>query len=110
MVTVAATPERHFVYLLPGTWTAIFLVIAAVASIPLHISLYLIFRLSAASDVVFGIDALLGGIAADCILRMAWKRKLVFMKDLKIPVLWIWIPLCMYVMIAQPFSGSVSQP
>ncbi len=59
---------------------------------------------SAASDVVFGIDALIGGVSAEFVFRRVLGRKLVVAPKVEIPFLYVWPLLCLYVMIARPFE------
>jgi hypothetical protein len=70
--------------------------------------------LSASSDTVFGGEALIGCIAADGIVRRKWRRRLLVSERLPVGILWLWIPACLYVMIAHPFEkpneNSYSSP
>jgi hypothetical protein len=84
-------------------WGAVFLAIGFAVSIPIAITLRLMTGLSASSDVVFGSEALLSGVVSDLILRYGFHRKLVPWERFKVSFLWIWMPLCLYVIIAQPF-------
>jgi hypothetical protein len=60
--------------------------------------------LSAASDKVFAIEALISGLAADFIFRRFLSRKLVFAPKVEIPLVYLWPFLCAIVFIARPFE------
>jgi hypothetical protein len=96
--------ELRLTYLMPGKWATIFIVIAAVISLPVHMIGVVTLGWSANSDVVFAIDAFLGGIAAELILRVLMNRKLVLSEAVKVPVVYLWLALCGYVMFAKPFE------
>jgi hypothetical protein len=84
-------------------WGPVFLAMAIGISIALHILVFLTTGLSASSDVVFGSEALVSGIASFLILRKTMRLELVPFEKLRISFLWIWIPLCLYVILVQPF-------
>jgi hypothetical protein len=84
-------------------WGIIFLAIGFAVSIPIGLIIRLTTGLSASSDIVFGAEALLSGIISDLILKHGLHRKLVLWEPLKVSFIWIWIALCLYVMLAQPF-------
>ena len=85
------------------TWGIVFLAIGFAVSIPIAIVILLTTGLSASSDIVFGAEALVSGVISYLILRHGFHRRLVPWERLNVSFLWIWIPLCLYVILAQPF-------
>jgi hypothetical protein len=85
------------------SWGIIFLAIGFAVSIPIALMIRLTTGLSASSDIVFGAEALVSGVISDLILRRGLHRTLIPWERLNVSFLWIWIPLCLYVVLAQPF-------
>lgn len=96
-------------------WGGMWLSLAIGVSIAIAVlNVALATGLSASSDTVFGAEALIGCIAAEVILRKMWRRRLLVSERLPVGILWLWIPACLYVMIAHPFQkpndGGYSSP
>ena len=84
-------------------WPAVFVALAMILSLVPFIVGFLL-GLSVASDVVFGIYALISGIAADMILRWKPGRILLVWRRPRIPFVAFWVALCAYVILIQPFE------
>lgn len=78
--------------------------LALAVTVVIHLTQVLAITLSAPSDVALGIDALIGGLLAEAILRRAMHRKLVILRVWPVSWLWVWIPLCLFVMVFQPLK------
>lgn len=98
--SVIDSKKDTFVFTSPQ-WVTCFFAIAVPASlVPFFIGFILGF--SVASDVVFGLYALLSGIFADYIIRIRFKRSLMFFIKPRVPFILVWILLCFYVMLFSP--------
>ncbi|MCK5050207.1 MAG: hypothetical protein KAS53_00610 [Candidatus Cloacimonetes bacterium] len=91
-------------FLIYPYWGALFLLIGGAFLVVIGISVRLILGLSAVSDRVFAIEALLSGFLAELVFRRLLNRKLVIAPKLKIPFIYFWPLLCFYVFIARPFE------
>src|SRR5882762_5607830 len=85
-------------------WGAAFIGIAAVISVPVALIVFLPLGLSASSDSVLGTEALIGGLASDYVLRKRFRIRLVILEKYQRSILWLWIPLCLYVILIRPFE------
>lgn len=87
-----------------SAWGPVFIGIAVLVSIAIHVVVVTTTHLSASSDVVFGGEALVSGIISDQILRTGFRRRIVILFKWKLSFIWIWTVLCAYVIIARPFE------
>ncbi len=84
-------------------WVPIFVAMAAAISfVPFFIGFLLGFSVS--SDIVFGVYALISGLAADQILRRGFKRTLLLWQRPRITFAALWIVLCAYIILFRPLT------
>lgn len=104
MRLAAVEPRKTEVSVLTAPhWATAFLVFAAVLSlVPFFVGFLLGF--SVASDVVFGVYALISGLAADLILRWKPGWVLVVWRRPRVPFIALWVVLCGYVILFRPFE------
>lgn len=84
-------------------WGPVFVGSAIGVSLVLHLLVAVPLGFSASSDAVFGLEALLSGIVADQVLRRKLEVRLT-VKGKGAGILWIWVPLCLFVMATRPFE------
>lgn len=97
-------PELKVTSLAEPHWAAIFSVVGLVLLLPIGLTLTATTGLSSASDVVFAFEALTAGLLTELIFRRWLKRTLVLLKKPKVPFVYAWIVLCLYVLMARPFE------
>ena len=84
-------------------WVGVFFAIAIATSfIPFFVGFFLGF--SVASDIVFGVYALIGGVASYYVIKLLFRRKLVLLKQPEISFLMPWFVLIGYVLVFRPFE------
>ncbi len=91
----------YFIY---PQWGALFLVIGGAVLIVIGVLVRFLLGLSAASDMVFAVEALISGLCAELVFRTILYRRLVVGPKLEIPIIYLWPLLCLYVFIARPFE------
>ncbi len=91
-------------YLVYPHWGALFFLIGGILLLVIGVSVRYILGLSAVSDRVFAIEALLSGLLAELVFRRRLNRKLVVAPKVEIPFFYLWPLLCLYVFIARPFE------
>jgi|GEM_PF-6974764 len=91
-------------YVIAPHWGGLFFVIGGAVLLIIGLSVWTLFGLSAASDQVFAIEALISGFSADIILKRFMRRKLLIAPKVGIPFMYIWPLLCLYVFIVHPFE------
>ncbi len=91
-------------YIIYPHWAALFSLVGGVFVVVIGVSVWLISGLSASSDRVFAIEALLSGLLVDLGFRCILNRKLVLAPKLEIPFIYLWLLLCLYVFITQPLK------
>ena len=91
-------------YLIYPHWGTAFFVMGGVILLVIGVSVRFLLGFSAASDVVFSIEALFSGLGVDFVFRRWFGRKLVAAPKVEIPLVYLWPALCLYVMIARPFE------
>ncbi len=96
--------ERKTTYIFFPQWGALFSLIGGAILIPIGLLVWFLLDLSAASDRVFAVEALISGLLADQVFRRLFRRNLMAIPKIKIPFVYVWILLCLYVFIAQPFD------
>lgn len=92
------------VYFFSTLWWGIFLGISIVVSILLLIAVAYPLGFSVGSDAVFGILALASGIAAHLFLKIRLKRTMMISEKIPFSILYVWVPLCLYIMLVKPFE------
>lgn len=97
-------PELEDAYIINPLWAGVFFILGGVITVSLGVLVFLTTDASAASDRVFAVEALAGGLATDYVLRRFAHKRLVVGPKLIIPFVWIWPLLCLYVFIFQPLS------
>lgn len=96
------TECRNIQVLTAPHWVAAFFMMAVpISFLPFFIGFALGF--SVADDLVFGLYALLSGLAADAILRFRLRVRLVLWSQPRIDFIVLWVLLCFYVMLVKPF-------
>jgi hypothetical protein len=94
----------HLIY---PQWSILLLVVGGVTVVVLGVLAWLVLGVSATSDRVFAIEALLSGLSADQIFfRRFLRRRLVVAPKVAIPFLYLWPLVCLYVFLAQPFMDK----
>ena len=83
---------------------AMFIPAAAIVSLPIAILVLLLTGFSVASDVVFGAEAMVSGLVTYWAFKRVLRKRLVISNRLPYSLMWLWVPLCIYVMVAQPFD------
>ena len=63
-----------------------------------------LFGASVGSDVVFGVYALISGVAADVIVRRRFNRLLLLWRRPRVPFILFWVALCGYVILFRPLE------
>lgn len=86
-------------------WAALFFLAGGALVVITGALVWMVTGLSAQSDQVFAVEALVAGLGVDIILRHFFRRRLVIAPKLNIPLTFLWPLLCMYVFIFQPLSG-----
>lgn len=100
------TADLQNAYIINPLWAGVFFILGGVLTVVIGVLVFLTTNASAASDQVFAVEALVGGLATDFLLRRYAHRRLVVGPKLTIPFAWIWPFLCLYVFIFQPLSQS----
>lgn len=98
------TRKMEKVYFFSKFWWGVYLAIAIFISLILLLVIFFPLGLSMASDTNFGINALISGVCADFVLRMILKKKMMISEKLKYSILFVWIPICIYVIVFQPLD------
>ena len=96
--------SRELASILRPRWSATFFLIGLLILLAVGVCVVLLTGLSAASDRVFAVEALVAGMGAIAVIAIRWKRRLVISRRLPIPLFLIWPVLCLYVFIARPFQ------
>lgn len=91
-------------YLIYPHWAALFFIIGGVILLMIGIPIRFVTGLSAASDRVFAVEALLSGLCVELLFRLLLGRKMVIAPKVRIPFVYFWPLLCLYVFIARPFE------
>ena len=97
-------PSVEMTSILNPKWGTIFFVLGGVILLIVGMVVFLLTGLSATSDRVFAIEALCAGLAAIVLIKLKFKRKLVFARAIPIPLYYIWPVLCLYVFAMRPFE------
>ena len=96
--------EMKDAYLINPLWSGIFFIAGGVITVVIGIVVFIITDASAVSDKVFAVEALIGGLLTDFLLRRYAHRRLVVGPKLTIAFVWIWPLLCLYVFIFEPLN------
>lgn len=111
MVKTAETDRRATrepmknVYFFEGVWSLVYVAASVAISVILLIFVLFPSGLSVTSDTVFGSLAMVSGVSVDVVLRRHFNRRVLISSKLPAPILYVWIPLCLYVLIAHPFES-----
>ena len=101
----APEPATRDVWILTAPhWLAPFMGLSVVISFVPFI-LGFVVGLSVSSDVVFGAYALISGTCAHLVLQYRLHRRLLIWRKPAVPFVYFWVLVCLYVMIAAPFSA-----
>jgi len=92
------------VYFFSMFWWGVFLGAAVLISLVLLIVVFYPLGLSMASNANFGLSALISGIIADLLFRWILKKKMMISKKLNYSILYVWVPLCLYVIVFNPLE------
>jgi hypothetical protein len=76
--TDAKDEELKTAYIFFPQWGALFFVIGGAILIPIGLFVWFLLDLSAASDRVFAVEALISGLLAEQVFRRLFRRKLMF--------------------------------
>ena len=91
-------------YLIFPQWGALWFLMGGGFLLAIGVSVRFLLGLSSASDQVFAIEALISGLATDFVFRRFMRRRLVVAPKVKIPFVYLWTLLSLYVFIARPFE------
>jgi len=91
-------------YIIYPHWGALFFAIGGAILIVIGVLIRFLLALSAASDMVFAVEALISGLCAEIVFHKILHRKLIVAPKVKIPFICLWPLLCLYVFIARPFE------
>lgn len=94
---------RHASMLSPK-WAALFLLGGGAVLLVLGVLVRLLLGLSAASDRVFALEALISGLVVIWFIHFQFGLKPVLTSKLRIPFLYVWLLLCAYVFFLRPFE------
>lgn len=97
-------PRRSIAVVTNPHWGGVFIALAVPISIlPFAIGFALGFTV--ASDVVFGLYALISGLASDAIIRYKLNIDLNILPiGPRLPFILLWVLLCIYVILFRPFE------
>ena len=99
-----AVKKTEPVYFFSKFWWGLFLGAAILNSLVLLLMVFYPLGLSMASDTNFGLIALISGIMADLFFRLILKKQMMISKKLSYSILFVWIPLCMYIIVFHPLD------
>jgi len=99
--TVASSGKAYFIV---SGWSLLFFLIGGAILLVGGLSLTLLTGLSATSDRVFAIEALVSGLLADLAIRRFFRKRLVVAPKIEIPLVYVWPLLCVYIFLARPFE------
>jgi hypothetical protein len=85
-------------------WFLLFTVVGLVIVLPVALLVRVATGLSASSDVVFGFEAAVAGLATDIAFRRILSRRLLLLSKPEIPFIYFWLLLCAYVVFVHPFE------
>jgi hypothetical protein len=85
-------------------WHALYFFVGGAVLIVVGLSVTVLTGMSATSDRVFAIEALLSGLITEQIFRRAFRRRLMFLEKPPIPFLLSWVLICAYVFLFRPFE------
>lgn len=91
-------------YIISPNWAAWFFLVGGMLLLVIGVLVRLLLGLSAASDQVFAIEALISGAATDLLFRHFKKLRLLIAPKVGVPFIYLWSLLCLYVFIARPFE------
>ena len=90
------------IVLAPHLLTGFVILSAFVSIVPFLFGFLL--GLSVSSDLVFGIYALISGVAVDLVFTKVFRLDLVVLASPRIRFVWLWAIMCGYIMIFEPFT------
>lgn len=93
------------VYFFSKFWWGLFLGLSILISLVLLLLVFFPLGLSMASDTNFGLIALSSGVIADQVFRRGFKKQMMISGKIPYTILYVWVPLCLFVMIAHPLEG-----
>jgi hypothetical protein len=102
--TAAPSHESRDVYFTSPLWGTVFLFAGGAILLVVGLSATIVLGVSASSDRVFAIEALIAGLSLDFVLRHFFDRQFKLSRLIPVPLLYIWPLLCGYVWLARPFE------
>ena len=87
-----------------GMTGALYAISAVAVSFCLLVLVLYPLRFSVTSDAVFGALAAVSIIAVDVTARLAMRRPVLISATLPFSILYVLLPLCLYVIVARPFE------
>jgi hypothetical protein len=97
--------KYELVYFFSKFWWGMFIGLSIVISLVLLLLVFFPMGWSMASDTNFGLIALLSGLVSDQIFKLRLKKQMLISEKLAYSILYVWIPLCFYIMLFHPFEG-----
>lgn len=92
------------VYLIYPHWALCFFVFGGAVLLIIGLSASLLLGVSAESDKVYAIEALLAGLISDFLSRKILKRKPVLAPKFELPIWILWSSTCVYIFIFEPLT------
>ncbi len=98
-----ATDSRYASMVNPK-WAALFFFGGGAVLIVLGVLVRVLLGLSAASDRVFAVEALISGLVVIWFIHFRLQLKLVVSPIVRIPFVYVWLLLCAYVFLFEPLE------
>ncbi len=100
----ADSADSRYAAMANPKWAALFFFGGGAVLVVLGVLVRLLLGLSAASDRVFAVEALISGLAVIGFIHYRFGRKPLVALKLKIPFVYVWVILCSYVFFFRPFE------
>ena len=96
--------DSRYASMVNPKWAAAFFFGGGAVLIVLGVLVRVLLGLSAASDRVFAVEALISGLLVIWFIHFRFQIKLMVTPILRIPFVYVWILLCAYVFLFQPLQ------
>ncbi len=97
--------KYKLVYFISIWWWGLFMGLSILISLVLLVLVFHPLGLSMASDTNFGLIALISGVISDQIFKLGFQKQVMISKMFPYSILYVWIPLCLYVIFFHPLDG-----
>lgn len=96
--------NSRYAAMINPAWAALFFLGGGAVLLALHVCVFLLTGASIASDRLFAAEAFVSGLGIIGFVRFRLHRRLVVAEQLKIPFVFLWALLCVYVFFVRPFQ------